>query len=158
MYVKDRLIGFNNSSISYDSNSYPTSFTSDGVTHTLTWTKGKLATYKNSIILAGKSTYTYTYDGYGRRISKRYSFMKRSQSMASYVTMSLTDYTYDTSGRLIRENLTETYNDFTSVTRDILYLYDESGIVGAIQKYNSTTETFYFDRSIKGDVIGIYNY
>ena len=83
--------------------------------------------------------------------------MKGSQSMASYVTMSLTDYTYDTSGRLIRENLTETYNDFTSVTRDILYLYDESGIVGAVQTYNSTTETFYFDRNIKGDVIGIYN-
>ena len=40
---------------------------------------------------------------------------------------------------------------------DVLYLYDESGIIGAIQKYNSTTETFYFDRNIKGDVIGIYN-
>lgn len=66
--------------------------------------------------------------------------------MVSYVTMSLTDYTYDTSGRLIRENLTETYNDFTSVTRDILYLYDESGIVGAVQTHNFTTETFYFDR------------
>ena len=77
--------------------------------------------------------------------------------ITSYVTMSLTDYTYDTSGRLIRENLTETYNDFTSVSRDILYLYDESGIVGAVQTYNSTTETFYFDRNIKGDVIGIYN-
>ena len=41
--------------------------------------------------------------------------------------------------------------------RDILYLYDESGIVGAVQTYNTTTETFYFDRNIKGDVIGIYN-
>ena len=40
---------------------------------------------------------------------------------------------------------------------DILYLYDESGIIGAIQKYNSKEETFYFDRNIKGDVIGIYN-
>ena len=77
--------------------------------------------------------------------------------MVCYVTMSLTNYTYDTSGRLIRENLTETYNDFTSVTRDILYLYDESGIVGAVQTYNTTIETFYFDRNIKGNVIGIYN-
>ena len=40
---------------------------------------------------------------------------------------------------------------------DILYLYDESGIVGAVQTYNTTTEIFYFDRNIKGDVIGIYN-
>ena len=38
-----------------------------------------------------------------------------------------------------------------------MYLYDESGIIGAVQTYNTTTETFYFDRNIKGDVIGIYN-
>ena len=155
--IKDRLHSYKGSVISYDANGYPTKFTSGGVTHTFTWTKGKLTKYVKSTSLAGTSTYTYTYDGYGRRISKRYSFMKGSQSMVSYVTMSLTNYTYDTSGRLIRENYTETYNDLSSNSRDILYLYDESGIVGAIQKYNSTTETFYFDRNIKGDVIGIYN-
>ena len=44
-----------------------------------------------------------------------------------------------------------------SHTRDITYLYDESGIVGAIQKYDSTEETFYFDKNIKGDVIALYN-
>jgi RHS repeat-associated protein len=71
--------------------------------------------------------------------------------------MASTVYTYDTSGRLIREKYNETYNDFSSNSRDILYLYDESGIVGAVQTYNTTTETFYFDRNIKGDVIGIYN-
>ena len=71
--------------------------------------------------------------------------------------MASTVYTYDTSGRLIREKYSETYNDFSSNSRDILYLYDESGIVGAVQTYNTTTETFYFDRNIKGDVIGIYN-
>ena len=75
----------------------------------------------------------------------------------SYITRANTTYTYDTSGRLIRENYTETNNDFSSNSRDILYLYDESGIVGAVQTYNGTTETFYFDRNIKGDVIGIYN-
>ena len=155
--IKDRLHSYKGSVISYDANGYPTKFTSGGVTHTFTWTKGKLTKYVKSTSLAGKSTYTYTYDGYGRRISKRYSFMKGSQTLASYVTMSLTNYTYDTSGRLIRENLNETYNDLSSVSRDILYLYDESGIVGAVQTYNTTTETFYFDRNIKGDVIGIYN-
>ena len=44
-----------------------------------------------------------------------------------------------------------------SHTRDITYLYDESGIVGAIQKYDSTEETFYFDKNIKGGVIALYN-
>ena len=66
---------------------------------------------------------------------------------------------YDTSGRLIHETCVEkyTYTGGGTSTRDITYLYDESGIIGAIQKYNSKEETFYFDRSIKGDVIGIYN-
>ena len=44
-----------------------------------------------------------------------------------------------------------------SLHRKFIYLCDQSGIVGAVQTYNSTTETFYFDRNIKGDVIGIYN-
>ena len=41
--------------------------------------------------------------------------------------------------------------------RLIFPIYDASGIIGAVQTYNTTTETFYFDRNIKGDVIGIYN-
>ena len=77
--------------------------------------------------------------------------------MASYITMASTVYTYDTSGRIIKEKYNETYNNLSSNSRDIIYLYDESGIVGAVQTYNTTTETFYFDRNIKGDVIGIYN-
>ena len=34
---------------------------------------------------------------------------------------------------------------------------DESNIIGAVQTYNGTTESFYFDRNIKGDVIALYN-
>ena len=155
--IKDRLHSYKGNTISYDANGYPTSFKSGSNTHTLTWSKGKLSSYKIASTLAGTKAYTYTYDGYGRRISKRYSFMKGSQSLVSYVTMANTAYTYDTSGRLIRENYTETYNDLSSNSRDILYIYNESGIVGAVQTYNGTTETFYFDRNIKGDVVGIYN-
>ena len=77
--------------------------------------------------------------------------------MASYITMASTVYTYDTSGRIIKEKYNETYNNLSSNSRDIIYLYDESGIVGAVQTYNTTTETFYFDRNTKGDVIGIYS-
>ena len=61
--------------------------------------------------------------------------------MVSYVTMASTVYTYDTSGRLIREKYNETYNDFSSNSRDIIYLYDESGIVGAVQTYNTKPST-----------------
>ena len=60
---------------------------------------------------------------------------------------------------LIHETCVETttYTGGSSSTRDITYLYDETGIVGAVQKVGSTETTFYFDKNIKGDVIGIYN-
>ncbi len=60
---------------------------------------------------------------------------------------------------MIHETCVEryTYTGGGSSTRDITYLYDESGIIGAIQKRGTTEETFYFDKNIKGDVIGIFN-
>lgn len=76
--IKDRLHSYKGSVISYDANGYPISFKSGGTTHTFTWTKGKLTKYVKSTSLAGTSTYTYTYDGYGRRISKNYRFKKGS--------------------------------------------------------------------------------
>ena len=73
--------------------------------------------------------------------------------------MYTTTYDYDTSGRLIHEICVEanTYTGGSTSTRDITYLYDESGIIGAIQKRGTVEETFYFDRNIKGDVVGIFN-
>ena len=73
--------------------------------------------------------------------------------------MYTTTYDYDTSGRLIHETCVEanTYTGGSTSTRDITYLYDESGIIGAIQKRGTVEETFYFDKNIKGDVIGIFN-
>ena len=101
----------------------------------------------------------FAYDGYGRRTSKSYSYDPNPGSTSDYSYMYTTTYDYDASGRLIHETCVEryTYTGGGSHTRDITYLYDESGIVGAIQKYDSTEETYYFDKNIKGDVIGIYN-
>ena len=157
VYTKDRLDSYKGITISYDANGYPKSFTSLGTPNNFTWTKGKLTKYTQGSILSGMGTYTYTYDAYGRRISKKYRFTEGTQALAVYVTASSTVYTYDTSGRLIRERYTESYNDLSGNSRDIFYLYDDSGIIGAVQTYNSTTETFYFDRNIRGDVIAIYN-
>ena len=38
-----------------------------------------------------------------------------------------------------------------------MYLYSDSGIVGMVYTANGTSSTYYFDRNIKGDVIGIYD-
>ena len=155
--VKDRLTKFNNISISYDSNGCPSYYDKN-----YAWTKGKLSRiYKGSAHQPG-SLYedcVFTYDAYGRRLSKSYTRDPNTASTSDYSYTYNTNYTYDNSGRLIRERCVEayTYSGGGTNTRDITYLYDESGIVGAIQKLGSTEETFYFDRNIKGDVIGIFN-
>ena len=101
----------------------------------------------------------FTYDGYGRRLSKSYSYDPNPGSTSDYSYTYTTTYDYDTSGRLIHETCVETttYTGGSSSTKEITYLYDETGIVGAVQKVGSTETTFYFDKNIKGDVIGIYN-
>ena len=50
---------------------------------------------------------------------------------------------YDSSGRLIHETCVETttYTGGSSSTKEITYLYDETGIVGAVQKVGSTEAT-----------------
>ncbi|MBQ8302427.1 MAG: hypothetical protein IJX97_02625 [Clostridia bacterium] len=101
----------------------------------------------------------FTYDAYGRRISKSYTYDPNTSTTGDYSYTYNTTYNYDNSGRLIREYCVErfTYTGGGTNTRDITYLYDETGIVGAVQTYNGTTETFYFDRNITGDVIALYN-
>ena len=155
--VKDRLTKFNNISISYNSNGCLSYYDKN-----YAWTKGKLSrVYKGSAQQPGTlyEDCVFTYDAYGRRLSKSYTRDPNTASTSDYSYTYNTNYTYDNSGRLIRERCVEayTYSGGTSNTRDITYLYDESGIVGAIQKLGSTEETFYFDRNIKGDVIGIFN-
>ena len=156
--IKDRLKSFNGSSISYDSNGYPTYYNNKNYI----WTKDKLTRIFRGNGSQYGSLYEYcnfAYDGYGRRTSKSYSYDPNPGSTSDYSYMYTTTYDYDTSGRLIHETCIEvtTYTGGSSSKRDITYLYDESGIVGAIQKLGSTEETFYFDKNIKGDVIALYN-
>ena len=121
----DRLITFDSKAITYDTNGCVKTY--DGWTYT--WTRGRLTKCVRGTKLLGIDTYTYTYDAYGRRISKNYTFTKGKQALAVYITSSSTDYTYDTSGRLIREQYNENYNDFSSNSRDILYCHLSSKIM-----------------------------
>ena len=156
--ITDRLVSFNDLPISYDASGYPTYYNGKNYT----WTKGKLTRIHRGSAGQYGSLYEYcnfTYDGYGRRTSKVYSYDSNPGSTSDYSYMYTTTYDYDTSGRLIHEICVEanTYTGGSTSTRDITYLYDESGIIGAIQKRGTVEETFYFDRNIKGDVIGIFN-
>ena len=65
------------------------------------------------------------------------------------------NYTYDNSGRLIKEYITLKYSDGETITRSIVYLYDESDVVGMAYTNNGSTEVYYFNKNTFGDVIEI---
>ena len=152
----DRLTSFGGKGISYNTLGCPISH--DGMSYV--WTKGKLTRqFCGSKAQAGtlyKDT-VFTYDGYGRRTAKSYAYDPNPASTSDYSYTYDTTYDYDNSGRLVREYCTEKYIGGATNTRDITYLYDESGVIGAIHTYNSTTDRYYFDRNIRGDVTAIYN-
>ena len=150
----DRLTSFGGKAITYDANGCVNTYDD----WTYTWTKGKLTKRVRGTRLSGIDTYTYTYDAYGRRTSKNYRFTKGTQALAAYMTSSSTNYTYDASGRLIREQYTEIFNDLSSNSREIIYLYDENGVIGVMYSYNgSTSAAYFYRRNLQGDVTAIYN-
>ena len=52
----------------------------------------------------------------------------------------------------------ESYTESANVTYDIMYLYDESSIIGCtIKRGNLDYGTYYFQRNLLGDVVAIYN-
>ena len=150
----DRLASFGGKAITYDANGCVNTYDD----WTYTWTKGRLTKRVRGTRLSGIDTYTYTYDAYGRRTSKTYRFTKGTQVLAAYMTSSSTNYIYDASGRLIREQYTEIFNDLSSNSREIIYLYDENGVIGVMYSYNgSTSAAYFYRRNLQGDVTAIYN-
>ena len=158
-YSDDRLTNFNGKSVTYNSIGYPTNY--DG--KTWTWTKGKLTRiHKGSANQPGSAyiDYVFTYDAYGRRISKSYINDPNTASSNDYSYTYNTTYNYDNSGRLIREYCTEeyTYSGGSTGTREFIYLYDESGMIGVLYSRNGASlQPYYYQRNAQGDVIAIYD-
>ena len=158
-YSGDKLTNFNGKVITYNSIGYPTSY--DG--KTWTWTKGKLnRIHKGSANQPGSAYIdcVFTYDAYGRRISKSYINDPNTASSNDYSYTYNTTYNYDNSGRLIREYCTEeyTYSGGSTGTREFIYLYDESGMIGVLYSRNGASlQPYYYRRNAQGDVIAIYD-
>ena len=155
----DRLTKCGSTSISYNSMGCPT--TCNG--YTATWTRGKLSKLSKGLKTEGMHTYNnYTYNAFGQRIGINYVYTAGTSSSSAVVMGMLTSYShtfrYDQSGRLICESKTSQYYGEGSGTEKKVYLYDESGIIGMVYTSESgTTTTYYFQRNLLGDVIGIYN-
>ena len=154
----DRLTAFGDTSISYNAMGCPTAYNG----YNTAWTRGKLSRLSKGNASSGMHAYTYNYNAFGQRIGSTYTYTP-SILYGTVVAMgTLTGYSkvfhYDQSGRLIYESKTSQYYGEGSGTEKIVYLYDESGIIGMLHTTESgTTSSYYFQRNLLGDVIAIYD-
>ena len=153
----DRLISFGDKAVVYNSIGCPSSY--NGMTYG--WSRGKLSSIGCGSANQPSALYkkcAFTYDGYGRRTHKIYNYDPNPASTSDYSYTYVTTYDYDSSGRLIREYCTERYIGGNTTTRELIFLYDESGIVGvAYSKNGAASASDYFHKNLQGDVIAIYN-
>ena len=153
----DRLTAFNGKLISYNSMGCVTNY--DGKNYT--WRRGKLGGFtRGSSTQAGSlyESFTANYDALGRRTSKNYVYDPNPASTSDYSYTYNTKYTYDHSGRLVREVITERYVSGSVMTRELVYLYDESSMIGCVYSVNDTVKgTYYYQRNLLGDVVAIYD-
>ena len=154
----DRLTAYNGGTISYDALGRPIKYGA----YTYAWNKDKLSSIQRGSLSQPSVLYekcSFTYNGYGQRIRKNYVYDNNVASTSDYSYVYDTAYTYDHSGRLIRELITETmtYTGGGTRTKEFVYLYDESAIIGCVFTVNGTANTYYYQRNLLGDVIGIYD-
>ena len=160
----DRLTSFGGKAITYDQQGCPLTY--DGKTYT--WERGKLTKYTISGLTLNPGAmeraitlpttaienWTYTYNGNGQRTQKKYTYIPPSSAIiGDYVSSKTVDYTYDHSGRLVKERTTTVSKNSGTTTSSIVYLYDDSGIIGMVKDGAG----YYFHRNIQGDVVGVYN-
>ncbi len=152
----DRLVNYNGTAIPYDSYGYPTSYNG----WTLTWSRGRLTRMSKGTKQTGQETYSYTYNAFGQRTKKTYSYLNTSAGFQpvyqGMVISSTTVYEYDNSGRLVRETVNERHFEGTTSGRTLVYLYDASSMIGVRVSTESTTDTYYYNRNLQGDVTEIY--
>ena len=153
----DRLISCNGKAIGYNSMGCPVSY--DG--KSFMWNRGKLSGISERLgvgLSAPSKSYTFAYNALGQRVTKTYAYHPGAQTLVDYVTDCNSVFTYDNAGRLIHEKRSENYYQGYSYSREFMYLYDESSMIGFTYSYNGATpSTYYYHRNLQGDVIAIYS-
>lgn len=154
-YTNDQLTSFGGATIPYNSIGCPTTY--DG--KTATWTRGKLTKLSSGTVSTSISNYTYTYNAYGQRVGSAYSYLrgKNSNPQFGQLLTSNKTYYYDHAGRLIAETAEKTYHQADATSERIVFLYDESGIIGMVRTVNGAANTYYFQRNLLGDVVAIFD-
>ena len=154
----DRLTSFGGTTIAYNSIGCPTSY--DGMN--AAWTRGKLSRLSSGTLASGTTSYVYNYNAYGQRVSKTYSYLQGTSSITPVQTGEVIGYNkqyyYDHSGRLIAEKIAKTLYPSDASAEQIVYLYDESSIIGMeYTSANGSAQLYYFQRNLQGDVTAIFD-
>ena len=153
----DRLTSCGGASVSYDAMGCPTKY--DG--YTVSWTRGKLAKLRDGSKTTGFHNYYYDYNALGQRTSRSYTFSLPTTGTAAVIVGMVIGYgqtfKYDQSGRLIYESRSSKHYRELDSTDSIVYLYDENNIIGVVYTVDGSANTYYFQRNLFGDVIGIYD-
>ena len=154
----DRLTAYNGSSVTYNTMGCATKYNG----YTATWTRGKLAKLYKGNNVTGTHSYNHIYNASGQRKVFEYIYTKPSSSSEAVAMGTLMSYHknfhYDQFGRLVYESKTNRYYGEDDLTEKIVYLYDESGMIGMVFTTElGATSTYYYHRNLLGDVVGIYN-
>ena len=109
--------------------------------------------------LPSSQTYSFGYNGLGQRVSSSYNYINNgnAQVMLGELTSYNKKFSYDHSGRLIHETVSKTFYGEGTSYAELVYLYDESGIVGVQYTNGVNTNAYYYLRNLQGDVIAIYD-
>ena len=160
----DRLTSYNGKSITYNLNGEVASY--DGWNYS--WNKGKLSSITTTSnaralkpTLSSSKTYSFAYNALGQRITSTYSYLWASNGLTPLeqgeVTSYVKTYHYDYSGRLISETINQTVHGVGNDSESIVFLYDESSIIGIVRTASGATNAYYFQKNLLGDVIAIYD-
>ena len=153
----DRLVNCGGTSVSYNAMGCPTTYNG----YSASWTRGKLSKLSKGNMVSGTHNYEYSYNAFGQRVGRSYSYTLGTLGASAVQTGMLMGYSkvfrYDQSGRLIYESKSSEYYNELDSFETIVYLYDENSIVGMDYTANGQTNTYYFQRNLLGDVVGIYN-
>lgn len=153
----DRLSKWGTESISYNGMGSPTTYNG----YNVSWTRGKLSGFRKGLPVKGIENYYFSYNAFGQRTNRSYTYSLPTVEPFQVALGMLMGYSqefcYDQAGRLICERKTKEYYQTPSDSDKIVYLYDADSIIGMVYTENGKTDTYYFQRNVFGDVVGIYD-
>ena len=158
MTNRDRLTYFGDVRVPYDELGCPSGYNG----YIASWNRGKLSKLSKGFLPIGIHNYDYSYNALGQRVGISYTYTPPKSSSSSAVSIGTLlgynkSYAYDQSGRLICESKKSQYYGDLDDSEKIVFLYDEAGMVGFVYTKSGDSNTYYYDRNIRGDVISIYD-